>query len=99
MSQFDELLIAPSEELLKRLYKSAAGQAERPGGGVARTRQIAKSLGLTYPQLICALGFNARIQDLSDVLAVLGFESYDALAHERNLPFTSDIYQQRGTCR
>ena len=96
MSQFDELLIAPSEELLKRLYKSAAGQAHRPGGGVARTRHIAKSLGLTYAQLICALGFNARIQDLSDVLAVLGFESYDALAHERNLSFTSDIYQQLG---
>jgi hypothetical protein len=96
MSQFEELLIAPSEELLKSLYKSAASQPERPGGGVARTRHIAKSLGLTYAQLICAIGFNARIQELSDVLAVLGFESYDALAHERNVAFTSDIYQQLG---
>ncbi len=96
MSQFEELLIAPSEELLKSLYKSAAGHSERPGGGVARTRQVAKSLGLTYAQLICAIGFNARIQELSDVLAVLGFETYDTLAHERNVAFTSDIYQQLG---
>ena len=96
MSQFEELLIAPSEQLLKSLYKSAASQPERPGGGVARTRQIAKSLGLTYAQLICAIGFNARIQELSDVLAVLGFETYDTLAHERNVVFTSDIYQQLG---
>lgn len=96
MSQFEELLIAPSEELLKSLYKSAASQPERAGGGVARSRQIAKSLGLTYAQLICAIGFNARIQELSDVLAVLGFETYDTLAHERNVAFTSDIYQQLG---
>ena len=96
MSQFEELLIAPSEELLKSLYKSAASQPERPGGGVSRSRHIAKRLGLTYAQLICAIGFNARIQELSDVLAVLGFETYDTLAHERNVAFTSDIYQQLG---
>ena len=96
MSQFEELLTAPSEELLKTLYKSAPGQQERPSGGVLRTKQIAKSLGLTYAQLVCALGFNDRIQELSDVLAVLGFDSYDALAHERNVVFTTDIYQQLG---
>jgi hypothetical protein len=40
------------------------------------------------------VGFNSHIQDLSDVIAVMGFDSYDALARERNLAFINDIYQQ-----
>ena len=43
---------------------------------------------------MCALGFNHDITELADIVAVAGFESYDALARERNLAFTTDIYQQ-----
>jgi hypothetical protein len=96
MSRFEEILTARSEDLLKTLYKSATGQDERAAAGLARSRRVARNLGLTYPQLVCAVGFNAGIQDLSDVLAVMGFESYDALAHERNVAFTTDIYHQLG---
>ncbi|MCB1748590.1 MAG: hypothetical protein H6977_15345 [Gammaproteobacteria bacterium] len=96
MTRFEEILTARSEDLLKTLYRSASKQDEPAATGLARTRQIAHNLGLTYPQLVCALGFNAHIQELSDVLAVLGFSSYDALARERNLAFVTDIYQQLG---
>ena len=94
MSRFDEILAASSEELLKLLYRSSSGRDD--DNLQTRPRQVAKNLGLTYAQLVCALGFNKHIQGLSDVLAVLGFESYDDMAKERNRVFTTDIYQQLG---
>lgn len=96
MSRFEEILTASGEELLKTLYKSASSQDERLASGTARARLVARNLGLTYAQLVCALGFNAGIEDLSDVLATIGFASYDELARERNVIFTTDIYQQLG---
>ncbi len=96
MSRFEEILTARSEDLLKTLYRSASGQGERAQTGPGRARQVAGNLGLTYPQLVCAVGFNRSIEELYDVIAVLGFESYDALARERNLAFTNDIYEQLG---
>ena len=94
MSRFTEILTASSEDLLKTLYKSSSGSGD--SSSTSRTKQVANNLGLTYSQLVCAVGFNAKIQDLSDVVAVMGFDSYDALARERNQAFTNDIYQQLG---
>jgi hypothetical protein len=96
MTRFEEILTARSEDLLKTLYKSSSGQDDRTASGNARARQIAKNIGLTYAQLVCALGFNPGIGELSDVLAVIGFDTYEELARERNLAFTTDIYQQLG---
>jgi len=96
MSRFEEILTAGSEDLLKTLYKCASNPQEPAATGNARARQMARNLGLSYAQLVCALGFNPHIRDLSDVLAVVGFESYDKLAHERNLAFINDIYQHLG---
>ncbi len=94
MSRFEEILTAHSEVLLKALYRSASSHDDRAPGGTARTRQVAENLGLSYPQLVCAVGFNPHIENLSDVIAIMGFSSYDALARERNLAFVNDIYQQ-----
>ncbi|MCZ6770543.1 MAG: hypothetical protein O7G83_00980 [Proteobacteria bacterium] len=94
MSRFEEILTASSEDLLKTLYKSSSTQDESAAS--SRAKKTAKNLSLTYPQLVCAVGFNAQIQGLSDVLAVIGFDSYEALARERNQAFTTDIYQQLG---
>jgi hypothetical protein len=93
MGRFEEILTAGGEDLLKALYRTASGQDER-AAGLARARQVAKNLAMTYPQLVCALGFNPGIRELYDVIAVSGFETYDALARERNLAFVNDIYQQ-----
>ena len=94
MRRLTEILTASSEDLLKTLYKSSSGTTDN--APTSRTKQVAKNLGLTHSQLVCAVGFNARIQDLSDVVAVMGFDSYDALARERNQAFANDIYQQLG---
>jgi len=96
MSRFEALLTAGSEKLLKTLYRTAAGAHgdEAAASGTPRAQALARHLGLTYPQLVCALGFNHDITELADIVAIAGFESYDALARERNLAFTSDIYQQ-----
>jgi hypothetical protein len=98
MSRFEALLTAGSEKLLKTLYRTAAGAHadEAAAGGSARAHALARHLGLTYAQLVCALGFNHDITELADIVAIAGFESYDALARERNLAFTTDIYQQLG---
>lgn len=96
MSRFEEILTASSEDLLKALYKSASAQDAPTTVGIARAKQVARNLGLTYPQLACAIGFNARIAELSDVLGLVGFDSYETLARERNLAFVNDIYHQLG---
>jgi hypothetical protein len=94
MAKFAQILTASEEGLLKILYKS---KADASSGKVATNpRDYARNLSLTYAQLICAVGFNPRIRDLPDVVALLGFESYDALARERNEIFTTDIYDRLG---
>ena len=98
MSRFQALLTASSEELLKSLYRSAAATREPTASEADDTRaaQLARNLGLRHGQLICALGFNHAISDLADVIAIAGFASYDELARERNLIFTTDTYRQLG---
>lgn len=90
--QFEELLTSDGETMLKIFYAALAG-AEESGH---RGRRIARALGLTFTQLVCAVGFNPRIRDLPDVAAILGFEDYDELAQERNLRFASDVYKRLG---
>ena len=94
MTLFEEILTASSEELLKLLYKIPAGQG--PVGDPVRPRDVAKTLGFTYAQLVCALGFNKNIETLPDITSSVGFASYDALANERNKYFSSDIYRKLG---
>ena len=53
-------------------------------------------LRLTYAQLVYAFEFNHDIQNLPDVIQIMGFTSYEALAKERNTFFTNDIYDCLG---
>lgn len=96
MTRFEELLTASSEDLLKALYRSASRGDDHQGRGPARTAQVARNLGLTSAQLVCALGFNPQIRNLYDIISLVGFDSYDALAHARNIAFTEDIYHELG---
>ena len=92
MTKFQQILTASGENLLKFLYRSSGG-----GGGNLRTPQeYAKKLGFTYAQFVCALGFNANIENLPDVVEIVGFESYEALAKSRNEFFINDIYDRLG---
>ena len=93
MARFQDILTASGEELLKTLYRSSAGSNGRSPNS---PRDYARVLGLTYAQFVCALGFNPNIRDLPDVIEIIGFESYDALARERNEYFANDIYDRLG---
>ncbi|MBI4692844.1 MAG: hypothetical protein HY749_02385 [Gammaproteobacteria bacterium] len=95
MTLFEELLTAPGEDLLKILLKAAA-RIRNPSEPNRPARDIAKALGLTHAQLVCACGFNPAIRELPDVLEILGFPGYDALAQTRNRYFTTDIYDRLG---
>ncbi len=93
MSKFQDILTSTGEDLLKLLYKSSAGVG---GKSPAAPREYARSLSLTYAQLVCALGFNPHIRNLPDVVEIVGFESYETLARERNQYFANDIYDRLG---
>jgi hypothetical protein len=93
MTKFQEILLSSGEGLLKLLYKSSSGASSKAAGS---PREYARNLGLTYAQLVCALGFNSNIRDLPDVTEIVGFESYDSLARERNEFFCNDIYDRLG---
>ncbi len=91
MSNFNRLLVAREEELINILFRSGV---DLSGTSRDPIEQIGKKLGLKISQMICAVGFNPNIRNLSDIAFVLGFPSYDALAQERNKLFVNDVYQQ-----
>ncbi len=93
-SLVEELLTAPPERLVKIFYHVAANEddSDQP----SHSQRVARRLGLNHAQLVCALGFNANIRGLGDIVNVLGYENYDALANERNRYFTSDVYENLG---
>jgi hypothetical protein len=86
---FEELLSAGPERLLNLFYP-LAGAAEFDAE-IRRTR-AAKRLALHPEQLICAAGFNPALRPLADVLHVIGYESFERLARQRNEVFVTDIY-------
>lgn len=88
-SPFEEILNASAERLVNVFYKIPP-QEDVPREKLQRS--IARRLKLNRNQLICAVGFNRHIRELTDVAAVLHFTGYDALAHERNELFVTDIY-------
>lgn len=94
MQTFEEVLKASPEELLKQIHPIVSS---REGTSVTRkSRVVAKKLGLTHTQLICAVGFNHHIRELPDIAHLLGFENYDELARARNTCFVTDIYDRLG---
>lgn len=49
---------------------------------------------MNHTQLVCALGFNKHIRDLSDIYSLLGFRSYKLLSYRCNELFGTDTYSQ-----
>ena len=91
MSKFEEILTSSGEELLKKLYRSGIRSKQKDAA-----RAYARNLGLTHAQMVCALGFNAHIGELTDVIQIVGFDSYESLARERNEYFMNDVYDRLG---
>ena len=87
--RFETLLLSSGEDLLKRLYQAAQADRSTDRG---RKRRLARALGLRFGQLLCGVGFNRHIREMPDIVALLGYPSYDALAQRRNTFFATDIY-------
>ena len=91
MLTFTELLTASDSDLVKTFYKIKQDETE---DFIKRINKIANSLGLNHAQLVCALGFNKNILDLTDIFSVVGFRSYKQLSYRQNELFTTDTYNQ-----
>ena len=90
-SYFTELLSATDDDLVRIMYKAAPGNESDL---IKRIDTIAAQLGLNHTQLVCALGFNKSIRDLSDIYSQLGFRNYKLLTYRQNELFTTDTYKQ-----
>jgi len=93
MISFTELLIASDAELVKIFYKVKSDPSQ---DFIKNINSIAAQLELNHSQLVCAIGFNKNIRDLTDIMTVLGFKSYKVIIYRRNELFTTDSYQQLG---
>ena len=91
MIGFTELLTASDADLVKIFYKV---KVEPTDDFIKRINKIAAKLGLNHSQLVCALGFNKNIRELTDIISVLGFRSFKLLSYRQNELFTTDTYQQ-----
>ena len=91
MLSFTELLTASDADLVKIFYKIAV---EENDDFIIKINKAAAQLGLNHSQLVCALGFNRHIRDLSDIYSTLGFRSYKLLSYRCNELFTTDTYNQ-----
>lgn len=91
MVSFTELLTASDEDLVKLFYKV---NVEDEPDFIRKINIIAAQMGLNHSQLVCALGFNKHIRDLTDIVSVLGFRSYKLLSYRQNELFTTDTYTQ-----
>jgi hypothetical protein len=91
MLSFTELLAASNEDLVKIFYKITVDEKD---DFIIKINKAAAQLGLNHSQLVCALGFNKYIRDLSDIYSTLGFRSYKLLSYRCNELFRTDTYNQ-----
>ena len=91
MLSFTELLTASDSDLVKIFYKIKANPKD---DFIIRINKVAAQLGLNHSQLVCALGFNKYIRNLSDIYSTLGFRSYRLLSYRCNELFSTDTYNQ-----
>jgi hypothetical protein len=91
MISFTEILTASDADLVKTFYKIESDPNE---DFIIRINKIAAQLELNHTQLVCALGYNRHIRDLSDIYSTLGFRSYKLLSYRSNELFSTDTYNQ-----
>jgi hypothetical protein len=91
MPSFTELLTASDDELVRIFYKTSTGDET---DFIKRINMVAAQLELNHTQLVCALGFNKHIRDLTDIQQQLGFRSFKLLTYRMHELFTTDTYTQ-----
>lgn len=91
MPSFKELLVA-SESELAMVFHNVPESEE--ADFIKRINTVARQLGLNHSQLVCALGFNKNMRDLSDICNLLGLRNYKLLTYRTDELFSTDTYQQ-----
>lgn len=91
MLSFTELLTASDSDLVRIFYRIKTSPTD---DFIIRINKVAAQLGLNHSQLVCALGFNKYIRNLSDIYSTLGFRSYRLLSYRCNELFSTDTYNQ-----
>jgi hypothetical protein len=91
MPSFREILTASDADLVKSFYRLKPSSG---GDFIKKINHAATQLELNHTQLVCALGFNKNIRDLTDILSVIGFTSYKLMTYRRNELFSTDTYTQ-----
>lgn len=91
MPSFVELLQSTDADLVKTFHRLSPGDET---DFIKRINHAATHVGMNHTELVCALGFNKHIRDLTDILSVVGFSSYKLLSYRRNELFTTDAYRQ-----
>jgi len=91
MINFTDLLTANDADLVKTFYKV---KSDPSVDFIKNINSIATQLELNHSQLVCAIGFNKNIRNLTDIVTVLGFKSHKVMIYRRNELFTTDTYQQ-----
>ena len=69
MPSFTELLTASDDELVRYFYKTSTADET---DFIKKINMVAIQLGLNHTQLVCAIGFNKHIRDLTDIQQQLG---------------------------
>jgi len=93
MIRFTELLTAADAELVNFFYKV---KSDPSVDFIKNINNIAAQMDLNHSQMVCAIGFNKNIRDLTDIITVLGFKSYKIMTYRRDELFTTDTYHQLG---
>ncbi|MEX2481545.1 MAG: hypothetical protein WD928_11880 [Gammaproteobacteria bacterium] len=91
MPTFREILTAGDTELARMFYRVKTTSTADFRKAIDHA---AAQLGLNHTQLVCALGFNPAIRELTDILSLIGFSSYKLLTYRRNELFATDAYHQ-----
>jgi len=91
MASFTDILVASDADLVNIFYKI---KTDPKDDFILRINKAAAQLDLNHSQLVCAIGFNKHIRDLSDIYSTLGFRSYKLLAYRCNELFRTDTYNQ-----
>ncbi len=91
MISFTELLTASDSDLVKIFYKV---KVEPTDDFIKRINKIGAQMGLNHSQVVCAIGFNKNIRELTDIITTMGFRDYKLLSYRQNELFTTDTYNQ-----
>ena len=89
MAKFNEIINSSPEELVILFYKyDNVTQTDK------KLTVIAQQLKLKPEQIICAVGFNPNIKELTEIPPLLGYADMDDLVQDRNSIYINDVYKK-----